>query len=222
MIGRLSAPTSVRIGGGARRPRGILHRAPQRHQAEIHQEQDQHRGQPRIPFPIGAPHRPAPQRAGDQREKGEGGADRGGRFRRDIGERMPPHQRAQRGKAHHAPDEHRQPRIRHVDEHDLHGGALLIVVGRHRRLIEADQQQDRGRARQPRQHARRQRQELGRDWRDRSASWHPDSRQRRGRQCGLVCFIWPPRELIGVKSFSHVSPDRGAGSPRPRTVRSRG
>src|SRR6185369_6432606 len=39
--------------------------------------------------------------------------------------------------------------------------ALLIVVGRHRRLIETDQQQERGRARQPRQHTRRQRQEFG-------------------------------------------------------------
>ena len=36
-------------------------------------------------------------------------------------------------------------------------------------------------------------------WRGRSASWHPDSRQRRGRQCGLFCFIRAPRELIGLK-----------------------
>ena len=41
------------------------------------------------------------------------------------------------------------------------GRALLIVIRRHRRLIETDQQQDRGRSRQPWQHARCQRQEFG-------------------------------------------------------------
>jgi hypothetical protein len=43
---------------------------------------------------------------------------------------MPPHQRAKRRDAHQRPAEHRQPGRRHVDEHDLYGRALLIVVGR--------------------------------------------------------------------------------------------
>src|SRR6202051_4259495 len=75
---------------------------------------------------------------------------------------MPPHQRAQRSQAHHTPDEHRQPRIRYVDKHDLHRSALLVVVRGHGRLVETDQQQDGGCARQPWQNPRGQRQEPGR------------------------------------------------------------
>src|SRR5712664_1325309 len=82
--------------GGARGARRIFNRPPQRDQAEIHQKQNQHRRQPRIPFPIGAPHRPSPQRARHQREKRKRRADRGGGFGGHVRQRMPPHQRAQR------------------------------------------------------------------------------------------------------------------------------
>ena len=117
----------------ARGARGILDGAPERDHAEIHQEQHEDRGQPRVPHPIGAPHRPAPERAGDQADQREGGADRRGGLGGDVGERMPPHQRAERGDAHHRPAEHREPGRRHVDEHDLDRRALLIIVGRSQR-----------------------------------------------------------------------------------------
>ena len=54
----------------------------EREHAEIEQEQHQHGGEPRVPHPIGAPGRPAPQRAGDQADECEGGADRRGRLGR--------------------------------------------------------------------------------------------------------------------------------------------
>ena len=116
--------------GGAAGAGGVVDGAPQRDQAEIHQEQHQHRGEPRVPHPIGPPHRAAPQRAGDEGEEREGGAQRGRAFRGDVGERVPPHQRAERGKAHHPPHEHAQPGVGHVDVHDLDRRALLIVVRR--------------------------------------------------------------------------------------------
>ena len=81
----------------ARAAAGILGGPIEREHAEIEQEQHQHRGQPRIPHPIGAPGRAAPERAGDETNEGEGGADRRRRLARDIGQRMPPYQRAERG-----------------------------------------------------------------------------------------------------------------------------
>ena len=45
-----------------RRPPRIFHRLPERDQPEIDEEQHQLRGQPRVPHPVGAPHRLAPQR----------------------------------------------------------------------------------------------------------------------------------------------------------------
>ncbi len=114
--------------GGTAGAGGIVDGAPQRDQAEIHQEQHQHRGEPRVPHPIGPPHRAAPQRAGDQGEEGEGGAQRRRAFGGDVGERMPPHQGAERGQAHHPPHERAQPGVRHVDVHDLDRRALLVIV----------------------------------------------------------------------------------------------
>src|SRR6202043_3366534 len=64
MIGKLMAPT--RVSTAARRARRILDRAPERDQAEVHQKQHQDGSEPCVPHPIGAPHRPAPQRAGDE------------------------------------------------------------------------------------------------------------------------------------------------------------
>src|SRR4051812_39800404 len=66
---------------------------------------------------------------------------------------MPPHQRAERRGAHQAPAHHAEPGGRHVQEHDFHRGALLIVVGRAHRAIEPGREQQHGRRRKPRQHA---------------------------------------------------------------------
>ena len=67
MIGRLTTPTSVRMAAARAARAGLLDRVPERDQAEIEEEQHEHRGQPRIPHPPGAPHRLAPERAGDER-----------------------------------------------------------------------------------------------------------------------------------------------------------
>jgi hypothetical protein len=107
------------------------------------------------------PHIGRPQNEHRHRcQKGEGRADGRSDFSGDVGERVQPHQRAQRRAAHNTTDEHRQPRIRHMDEHDLYGRTLLIVVGRCRGLIEAECEQHGGHSREPRQRPRRRRQEF--------------------------------------------------------------
>ena len=61
-------------GQDRRRPRGaarLLDRAPERNEAEIENEQHEHRGQARVPYPIGPPHWLAPQRAGGETDEGE-------------------------------------------------------------------------------------------------------------------------------------------------------
>ena len=56
MIGRLIAPTSVRIAAARAARDGSSTVAPQRDHAEIHQEQHEHRGEPPVPHPVSAPH----------------------------------------------------------------------------------------------------------------------------------------------------------------------
>ena len=132
MIGRLTTPTSASTEPArAPRPR-IVERVHQRDIAEIEKEQHQHRGQPRVPHPPRAPHRPAPQRAGREAHEREGGADRRRRLRRDLGQRMAPHQRDRARDRDEQIDRQRHPRRRHMDEHDPHALALL-VIGRRRR-----------------------------------------------------------------------------------------
>ena len=58
--------------------------------AEIEEEQHQHRGQPRVPHPLGA-HIGLPHRAGDQRDEGEQ-APSGEAARATVGERVAPDQ----------------------------------------------------------------------------------------------------------------------------------
>ncbi len=70
---------------------------------------------------------------------------------------MPPYQRAQRSHSHYAPDEHRQPSVGDVDEHNLNGRALLIIVRRQCGEIEPGRQQQDGRSHQPWQHVRHNR-----------------------------------------------------------------
>src|SRR4051794_11791231 len=116
---------------------------------------------------------------------------------------MSPHQRAQRSQAHHSPDEHRQPGIGHVDEHDLDCSALLVVVRRHRRLVQTDEQHTGGQTRQPRQDARGERQEPG-------GIGEIDQRH------GILLMVGTaagnqgesaPRELIGVNPGTMLSSD---------------
>src|SRR5665213_3175002 len=99
-----------------------------------------------------------------------------------------------------------------MDEHDLDGGTLLVVVGRGRRLIKADRQKNGGRGHQPRQYPRGQRQEPCRvgeiGQRHGQFHWHPDNGRGRHRQCGTFCSIRPPRELIGIDWHRQSSPCR--------------
>src|SRR6266481_623636 len=140
----------------------IIDGAPQGHHGEVHDEKHQHRGQPRVPDPIGAPHRPAPERSGHERQERKGGPERSRALGGHVRERMAPHQRAERRSAHHAPHEHAQPRIGDVNEHDLDGGALLIVVRRQVRAPQSACERDQGRGDKPRQHAFDKRYEAGR------------------------------------------------------------
>ena len=55
--------------GGARAARRIVERVVERDVAEIEEEQDQDRGEARVPHPERAPHRLAPEAAGDQRDR---------------------------------------------------------------------------------------------------------------------------------------------------------
>ena len=140
MIGRLTEPTRQRI-AAARAPRvGIVERLVERDVAEVEEEQDQHRGQARVPDPEGAPHRLAPEAAGDQRDRGERRADRRRSARRDLGQRMAPDQPDDARPRHHRVDHQRHPRRRHVDEHDPIGLALLVVRRRDQQgEVQADQ-----------------------------------------------------------------------------------
>ena len=56
----------------------------------------------------------------------------------------------------------REPGRRHVDEHDLHGRALLVVVGRAERLLQPDGEGEHRRADEPRQQPLGERQEARR------------------------------------------------------------
>ena len=58
-------------GGDPPLPASLLLGAGERDIAEIEEEQDEHRGHPPVPFPIGAPGRPAPERAGGEADGGE-------------------------------------------------------------------------------------------------------------------------------------------------------
>jgi hypothetical protein len=49
-------------------------------------------------------------------------------FSSNIGERMTPDERAESSRAHERPTEQPKPRAGNVNEHDLYGRALLVVV----------------------------------------------------------------------------------------------
>ena len=133
MIGTLTTPTSASI-APARSARAGSSIAPlQRDEAEVQEQQDQFRGEARVPDPPGAPGRLAPQRAGPQRDEGEqraGGRERRGHHAREA--RV--ERQAEPGPAgHHQVEEHRHPGRRHVDEDDAVGLALLVRRSARRR-----------------------------------------------------------------------------------------
>ncbi len=143
-------------GGGAGGAGGFLDGCPQRDIAEIEKEQDQNGGHPRIPLPPRAPHRLAPERAGDEREKGERSAYGRRRLGAEIGKRMTEDQRDGGGNRHDRITEHGKPGGRDMHIHDPHRIALLIVGWRgHEREPEPhpDQQHSNGPERR-KQHSR--------------------------------------------------------------------
>ena len=48
----------------------------------------------------------------------------------NVGQRVAPDQRAERGRAHQYPAKNPEPRSGDMNEHDFHRRALLIIVGR--------------------------------------------------------------------------------------------
>ena len=96
MIGRFDHADQRQDRAGAVAALRVVEGAHQRDVAEIEEEQHQHRGQPRVPHPPGAPHRLAPQAAGGEAERGEGGADRPDLHGREVGQRMAPDERERR------------------------------------------------------------------------------------------------------------------------------
>jgi hypothetical protein len=114
-------------GAGLVGPARIVDRRLQGDEADVEEEQDQFRGQARVPHPPGAPHRLAPQGAGPQREES---------IRAPVGasaEAIMPDRRVLKAspmagpEGHHQVDEHRHPRGRHVQEDDPVAFALLRV-----------------------------------------------------------------------------------------------
>ena len=129
--------------------------------AEPEEEEDEHGEQTRVaPDPPGAPHRLAPDGAGEQAEGGDGGADGGELAREEVGQRVAPDQRRHRGggERHVAP--HGQPGHGHVDVEDPHRLALLVVRRREGEAPDhADAEHDHRRGPEPRHRAPRQPQE---------------------------------------------------------------
>ena len=80
-----------------------------------------------IPYPPGAPHGLAPQRAADQRDEGEAAAKRRGSPRDQVAERMAPDEGTGTGRGDDRVDEKRHPGGRDMDVDDAHALALLIV-----------------------------------------------------------------------------------------------
>src|SRR3546814_11190108 len=57
---------------------------------DIEEQEDEHRGHAAVPFPIGAPGRAPPKRAGNEADRGEQGSRKRDRARRHKSEGMPP------------------------------------------------------------------------------------------------------------------------------------
>ena len=114
------------IGGGVR----VFDRGPKRHVAEVEQEQDEERGQARIPRPVGAPHRFAPDRPGEKRDDRHHDAHEGGGLGGQRAHMMAADEPDERGHKHHHPDVDRHHRAWHVDIDDLDRRAEIHRLGR--------------------------------------------------------------------------------------------
>ena len=126
---RKDRPHDAEHGGQVRRRVGVLDRGPERDIAKIEQEQDQERGQPRLPGPPGAPYRLPPDRPGEERDQRHRDPDRRRRLGGKRAHVMAPHEPDQRGDQHHDPDVDRHHRRRHMQIDDLHRRALPRIVG---------------------------------------------------------------------------------------------
>ncbi len=117
---------------------------------DIEQEKDQFGGHAAIPLPRRAPHRHAPQGTGQQGQSGKDRPDRrhglGGR----IGQRMAEDQAEEAGDPHGGIDGQTHPGRRHVDIHDPHRIALLIILRRGKAQVKPPHEQRRRQTRQPR------------------------------------------------------------------------
>ena len=139
---------------------GIVEGVYQGDVAEIEEKQHQHRGEPSVPYPPGAPTRLAPKGAGDKRDQGEAGADRRRRLGGEVGQGVFPDQGDHRGRGHEAVNGKRHPRRRDVDIHDAHALSLLVIGRRNpKRQIEPGDEQSRRRQGAPRQYPGGQSQE---------------------------------------------------------------
>ena len=106
---------------------GIVEAARNHDQAHIDEKQDQDARQPCIPDPPRAPAFDAPERSGNQANRGQGRADGGGGLNIKASQSVFPDQIDQRSDAHGAIAHHRGPCGGDVDIHDAHIFRLLVI-----------------------------------------------------------------------------------------------
>src|SRR5882724_3321430 len=141
----------------------VVYRGTQAHISKVQEQQDQLGSQARIPLPVGAPHAVAPQGAGDQRHKGERGADRRATGRHRMRNLDAPDQSNTGRHRHGRVDHERHPCGRNVNIHDAEIVALLIVRRcEHQASIQAACDQRGSQPREPRRQAGREPINIGR------------------------------------------------------------
>src|SRR6516225_9102809 len=103
-----------------------------------------------------------------------------------------------------------------MDEHDFYRRALLIIVGRGRRLIQPDDQEQNGCAGEPWQDPRGQREES-------RGVGEVDQRHVKTRLANLLVSASPTGNQHGAarQELIGINPDPASGWRRPRTVRPR-
>src|SRR6202049_2400242 len=116
--------------------RRVFERRTQRRHTHIEKQQDEFRREPWVPRPIGSPHRPAPQRTGDQRQNGERRADGCRRRRHSMSHFDAPDERDGTGCRHDRIYGQGQHCGRHVHVYHAKGVALLVVGGRNGQSVD--------------------------------------------------------------------------------------
>ena len=128
----------------------------QSHVPEVQEQQNQLRGETRIPGPPCAPHRSAPDGSGRQTQEGKRGTDRRGRRRQRMGKFDPPDQAHRGGHSHDRVTHERQPSGRGVYVDDAKRITLLVIRGcKDEPRIESVRHQQGRRNREPRDHLAR-------------------------------------------------------------------